>query len=246
MKAKVTGLLLALLTGTAWAQVGGLTHAEVIEQTSITDPAKAVQTAQEQWIAFSMPVAEGTRSPCCWKGQWDSFREVGCSLEEQHKSYGTSSDSPLTVNVITYARITQNEVRSLLVVGEQCPVEGDGEKVTWLGSVDSTASLNWLEAVARSDPGDSLSYSALYALAMHRSKDASERLYALAGEADGELAEEAVFAISQLPGETGTQMLLELARDQQKPREIRRQALFWLANSDDDKAVAALADLLTR
>jgi len=42
MKAKVTGLLLALLTGTAWAQVSGLTNAEVIEQTSITDPGKAV------------------------------------------------------------------------------------------------------------------------------------------------------------------------------------------------------------
>ena len=246
MKAKVTGLLLALLAGTAWAQVGGLTHAEVIEQTSITDPGKAVQTAQGQWIAFSMPVVEGTRSPCCWHGQWSNYKEVGCSLEKQHESYGTSSDSPLAENVIAYARITQNEVRSLLVVGEQCPVEGDGAKVTWLGSVDSTASLNWLEAVARSEHGDSLSYSALYALALHRSKDACKRLYTLAGEADGELAEEAVFAISQLPVETGTQMLLELARDQQKPREVRRQALFWLANSDDDKAVAALADLLTR
>jgi HEAT repeat protein len=60
------------------------------------------------------------------------------------------------------------------------------------------------------------------------------------------LAEEAVFAISQLPGETGTRMLLELAKDEQKPREVRRQALFWLANSDDENAVAALADLLTR
>ena len=246
MKAKVTGLLLALLTGTAWAQVGGLTNAEVIGQTSITDPGKAVQTAQGQWIAFSMPVVEGTRSPCCWHGQWSNFREVGCSLEKQHESYGTASDSPLTENVIAYARITQNEVRSLRVVGEQCPVEGNGATVTWLGRVNSAASLNWLEAVARSDHGDSLSFSALYALALHRSKDASERLYALAGEADGELAEEAVFAISQLPGETGTQMLLELARDQQKPREVRRQALFWLANSDDDEAVAALADLLTR
>ena len=38
----MTGLLLALLTGTAWAQVSGLTNAEVIEQTSITDPGKAV------------------------------------------------------------------------------------------------------------------------------------------------------------------------------------------------------------
>jgi hypothetical protein len=246
MKAKVTGMLLALLTGTAWAQVGGLTNAEVIEQTSITDPGKAVQTAQGQWIAFSMPVVEGTRSPCCWHGQWSNFREVGCSLEKQHESYGTSSDSPLTENVIAFARVTEGEVRSLRVVGEQCPVEGGGARVTWIGSVDSAASLNWLEAVARSSDHDSMDYSALYLMSLHASKEASERLYALAGEPDGELAEEAVFAISQLPGETGTRMLLELAKDEQKPREVRRQALFWLANSDDENAVAALADLLTR
>jgi hypothetical protein len=246
MKAKVTGMLLALLTSTAWAQVGGLTNAEVLEQTSITDPGKAVQTAQGQWIAFSMPVVEGTRSPCCWHGQWSNFREVGCSLEKQHESYGTSSDSPLTENVIAFARVTEGEVRSLRVVGEQCPVEGGGARVTWIGSVDSAASLNWLEAVARSNDHDSMDYSALYLMSLHASKEASERLYTLAGEPDGELAEEAVFAISQLPGETGTRMLLELAKDEQKPREVRRQALFWLANSDDENAVAALADLLTR
>ncbi len=246
MKAQFAGVVLALLTGTAWAQVGGLTNAEVVEKTSISDPAKAMQTAQGQWIAFSVPVVEGTRSPCCWHGQWGNFREVGCSLEKQHESYGTSSDSPLTENVIAYARVTDGEVRSLRIVGEQCPVEGDGARVTWIGSVDSTASLNWLEAVARSNDHDSMDYSALYVMSLHASKDAGERLYSLTKEPNGELAEEAVFAISQLPGDPGTQMLLELAMDAQRPREIRRQALFWLANSDDDEAVAALADLLTR
>ena len=246
MKIQLAGVMLTLVTGAAWAQVGGLTNADVIEKTSINDPAKAVQTTQGQWIAFSMPVVEGTRAPCCWHGQWSNFREVGCSLEKQHESYGTSSDSPLTENVIAFARVTEGEVRSLRVVGEQCPVEGDGARVTWIGRVDSAASLNWLEAVARSNVHDSMDYSALYLMSLHVSKEASERLYALAGEPDGELAEEAVFAISQLPGETGTRMLLELAKDEQKPREVRRQALFWLANSDDENAVAALADLLTR
>ena len=342
MKAILTGIMLALLTSAAWAQVGGLMNAEVSESTAINDPATAARTAQEQWIAFSMPVLEGTQSPCCWKGQWNRHREVGCSLEGQHESYGTRSDSPLTENVIAYARISKGEVRSLRVVGDQCPVEGGGAKVAWIGSVDNTASLNWLEAVARSDNHDSVSGSALYAMALHRSNEASEHLYTLAKEPNGDLADEAifwlgdargadgfdvlkrllaelprgdtrreinfalaqngtqaaidllsrisrtdsdpeqrgnalfwladefpelapdvlldaiaseqdedvleqaVFAISQLPDDMGTPMLLELASDNRKPHEVRRQALFWLANSDDEKAVAALADLLTR
>jgi hypothetical protein len=41
-------------------------------------------------------------------------------------------------------------------------------------------------------------------------------------------------------------MLLDLARNDRYPRAVRRQAVFWLANSDDEEAVAALAELLTR
>ena len=63
---------------------------------------------------------------------------------------------------------------------------------------------------------------------------------------DAGVAEQAVFAISQLPGESGSKMLMDLVTDSQAPREVRRQALFWLANSDDDNAVAALADLLSK
>jgi len=342
MKTISTAMMLALLSSAAWAQVGGLMNADVSERTSIMDPAQAAQTPEAGWIAFSMPVLEGSQSPCCWKGQWNNFSEVGCSLEKQHQSYGTRSDSPLTEKVIAYARISEGGVRSLRVVGEHCPVEGDGAKVTWIGDTDDTASLNWLEAVARSDPHDSVGGSALYAMAMHRSHEASERLYqlaiepgdalaeeaifwlgdargndgfdalerllaelpsgdtrrainfalaqngtqaaidllsgisrndsdpeqrgnamfwlaeefpeqapdmlmaVLANEQDEEVLEQAVFAISQLPDDIGSQMLLDLARDGQQSREVRRQALFWLANSDDENTVAALSELLAR
>jgi hypothetical protein len=341
MKLIKTGMMLALVSGTAWAQVGGLMNAEVSERTSIDDPSVAVQSAKEGWIAFSMPVLEGTRSPCCWKGKWNSQREVGCSLEGEQQSYGTRSDSPLAENVIAYARISQGEVSSLRVVGEQCPVEADGAKVTWLGNTDNAASLNWLDDVARSNHHDPAN-TALYAMALHRSDQANDHLYALAKDPNVGLAEEAifwlgenrgtdgfdalkhllaelpsgdtrreinfalaqngtpeavdllsgisrtdsdpeqrgnalfwladefpelaqdllleaiaseqnedvleqaVFAISQLPAETSRQMLLDLARNDRYPREVRRQAVFWLANSDDEEAVAALAELLTR
>jgi hypothetical protein len=341
MSVKLAGTLLALISGAAWAQVGGLMNAEVSGITSISDPAKAIHSVHEPWIAFSLPVLEGTRSPCCWKGKWNSSREVGCSLEGEHQSYGTRSDSPLTENVIAYVRINEGEVNSLRVMGEQCPMEADGAKVAWIGSVDTDAGLDWLESVARSGNNDTEG-TALYALGLHRSIEASGRLYALAKEPGGDLAgeaifwlgeargtdgfealkrlltelpdgdsrreinfaltqngtqpaidllsgisrtdrdpeqrgnalfwlaeefpdaaeelllgaiareqddevlEQAVFAISQLPADASTRMLLKLARDDQQPREVRRQALFWLANSDDDKAVAALAELLTQ
>ena len=48
------------------------------------------------------------------------------------------------------------------------------------------------------------------------------------------------------PDGDGDQLLLELAQNSQVPRAIRRQAIFWLAESDNDSSVAALTELLTR
>ena len=65
-------------------------------------------------------------------------------------------------------------------------------------------------------------------------------------EQDEDVLEQAVFAISQLPDSEGDRILLSLAKNTEVPRIVRRQALFWLANSDNDESVAALAELLTR
>lgn len=346
MKAIIAGMVLAMASAPAWGQSGGLNNADLSERTSITDPALAVRSVQDQWIAFSVPVVAGTRSPCCWKGNWanwkDGITELGCSLTQEHQSFGTQSDSPETENVIVLGKVHQGAVSGLRVVGEQCPVDGGGEQVLWIGEVESTAGLNWLETVARSDKKESVSHSALFALALYRDDEANRRLYemaltpdanyqeeaifwlgegrgdqgleslqrlltelpngdtrqqinfalaqngsktafdlltdisrtdadpeqksnalfwladefpeqardilleVIASEQDPEVLEQTVFAISQLPPEMRSQMLLDLARDTQQTKAVRRQALFWLANSDDDQAVAALTDLLTQ
>jgi len=338
MKTKVLSLALLILSGQTWAQVGELYNADVTDRTSITNPAKVMKAAEGQWLAFRLPALEDTRSPCCWKGKWNGLGEVGCSLESRHQSYGSRSDAPLAENVIVFSEVREGQVHKLRVVGESCPVDGDGTQVTWIGAVDNTAGLDWLENVARSEDND----MALYAFALHRSEDAGKRLYSLALENDHDLSEEAifwigeargeegfkllkrllaelpkgdtrrqinfalsqnntaaaaellfeisksdsdpeqrgeamfwlaeeypqraqgwllevlnneqdedvlekaVFAVAQLPDGLGDQVLLDLARDAQAPRVVRRQALFWLANSDNDSSVAALTELLTR
>ena len=338
MNAKYLATALVLFGGSVFAQVGELYDADVNEMTNISNPARAVKAANGQWLAFSMPVIEGTRSPCCWKGKWGAMGQAGCSLEPGHTSYGSRSDSPLVDEVIVYAGIRDGHVHKLRVMGEQCPVDGNAARVTWIGSVDDKAGMDWLENIAREDDSD----GALYALALHRNDAAAKRLYSLARDTDADrgseavfwlgavrgeqgfkqlehlldelphgdrrreinfalsqndsreaaqllleisksdpdreqrgealfwLAQEypqqasgwlqevianernedilakAVFAVSQLPDEDSSRMLLEIAQDKDAPREARRQALFWLAQSDDEEAVAALADLLTR
>lgn len=332
------GLALVVVSIQSYAEVGEWHDADVTEKTSVTDPAKAVSAAEGQWLAFSIPVLDGTRSPCCWKGRWNGMGEVGCSLDGKHQSYGSGSHSPLTEEVVVFNKIRNGQVQDLRVFGESCPIGTDGARITWIDGVDTDAGLDWLERAARQDEHG----AALYAFALHRSPKASKRLYALAketdsdapeeaifwlGEARGEegfellkrllaelprgdkrrqinfalsqndaaeaaellfeisksdpdpeqrgeamfwlaqeypqraqayllevidtehdedVLEQAVFAVSQLPGEKGDAMLLELAKSDQIPRTVRRQALFWLAQSDNDDSIAALTELLTR
>lgn len=338
MNNKLFAIALAVMSGSVWAQVGGLYNADISVNDRIDDPARLIEKADDQWLVFEMPVIEGTRSPCCWKGSWGAAGEAGCRLESKHMSYGSRSDSPLADKVLVYAEIEQGQVEALRVFGEQCPLDGDGAKVTLLSDVDQPAVLDWLEELANLKKGD----GAMYALALHHSDAAAKRLYTLAkesgknrrteaifwlGEARGEqgfkllerllselpkgntrreinfalamndspeaaellfkisktdedseqrgqalfwlaqeypddaedwlqevldteqdrhVIEQAIFAVSQLPGDSGSQMLLDIATDKEMSREARRQALFWLSQSDDDDAVAALADLLTR
>ncbi|MCB1009080.1 MAG: HEAT repeat domain-containing protein, partial [Acidobacteria bacterium] len=64
---------------------------------------------------------------------------------------------------------------------------------------------------------------------------------AIAGDRDPEVREQGVFALSQL--DDGARELARLLRETDDPA-LRRQALFWLGQSEDPEALAALAGIL--
>ena len=55
----------------------------------------------------------------------------------------------------------------------------------------------------------------------------------------------AVFALSQLPKDEGVPKLMEIARTNRNP-EVRKQAMFWLGQSKDPRAVKFFEEILTR
>jgi hypothetical protein len=66
----------------------------------------------------------------------------------------------------------------------------------------------------------------------------------LAQERDGDVREQAIFALSQLPGARAIAALIALVDDPGRQRGDRKQALFWLAQSDDDAAYRYLDERL--
>jgi HEAT repeat protein len=59
-----------------------------------------------------------------------------------------------------------------------------------------------------------------------------------------EVKKAAVFALSRLPKDDGVPELIEVARNNKNP-EVRRQAMFWLGQSKDPRAVKFFEDILT-
>lgn len=62
---------------------------------------------------------------------------------------------------------------------------------------------------------------------------------------DREVQKSVVFALSQRPRDEGIPILIRVARTHRDP-EVRRDAVFWLGQSNDPRAIALFEELLTK
>ncbi|HUU45237.1 MAG TPA: HEAT repeat domain-containing protein, partial [Acidobacteriota bacterium] len=62
---------------------------------------------------------------------------------------------------------------------------------------------------------------------------------------DTDVKEHAVFALSQLPRDEGVPLLINVARTNRNP-EVREQAIFWLGQSGDERALDFFEEILGR
>lgn len=96
--------------------------------------------------------------------------------------------------------------------------------------------------IARHDDDAELRGHTLFWLAQEAGERAAPMIREAARDPDGELQEEAVFALSQLD-EGADEALIEVVRGDY-PERARRQALFWLGQSGSDEALRFLDDVL--
>lgn len=114
-----------------------------------------------------------------------------------------------------------------------------------LGLSDAPAARTLLRDTARADRRSAVRGEALFWLAQDEDPQ-TETLArsALSGSQARDLREKAVFALSQLPAGRAIPALEELARDRGLDARTRRDALFWLAQQNDDEALAVFDELL--
>lgn len=108
------------------------------------------------------------------------------------------------------------------------------------------AAVDAIVEAARRDPDGHVRGQALFWLAQTASRRAQGAIRAALDD-DPELGvkKKAVFALSQLPKDEGVPLLIGVARTHAS-REVRSQAMFWLGQSGDPRALVFFEDVLRR
>ncbi|HKY03787.1 MAG TPA: HEAT repeat domain-containing protein [Blastocatellia bacterium] len=107
--------------------------------------------------------------------------------------------------------------------------------------------VDFLIKVAGSDSDREVRKQALFWLgqkAGQRSLDALSDAVS-ADDGDTEVQKQAVFAISQRPRDEAVPLLIKIARNHPK-KEVRKQAMFWLGQTGDERALEFFKEILAK
>lgn len=197
--------------------------------------------AEPVWIGWSVPGVADSRELCCWQGR---RRGGGCSLASRPDSWGNRSGTVPTgpSPLVVLAEVRSGRPRDLRLVSPECPVDGAGRRVVWLGDTEPAASLALLEPLLdRGGTDGDLADLALLAVAHHAGEGADALLERRAFDSalDREAREQAIFWSGNLRGEAGLR-LLERVLDRESDADLRRHAVFVLTLSDATGALERL------
>jgi len=114
-----------------------------------------------------------------------------------------------------------------------------------LAQRNNTRALNLLTAAAHNDRSPRIRGEALFWLAQRAGRKVAESAIndAIANDPETEVKKKAVFALTQMPSGEGVPLLIQVARTNRNP-EVRKQAMFWLGQSKDERALAFIEEVL--
>ncbi len=104
-------------------------------------------------------------------------------------------------------------------------------------------SLPFLIELAEQHKRAEIRKEALFWLVQTHNKKAVPVLQQAVNKDEYQVQKHAVFALSQLPRTEGTPLLIDIARTHANP-QIRKEAMFWLGQSDDPRAAEALINIV--
>jgi hypothetical protein len=168
------------------------------------------------WVGYSVPMAKSRRSfddnsyGACWLGGWGADGNSKTGNELLTRGSRVRLEPPAELLVL--ARIENGEIVRLRAFTADCEVDANGAAVVWFTDVKPDDSVSWLATLAKSA----------------RTANRLDRV-----------AHSAMSAIAFHEVQAADRVLVAMARDDQS-RQVRGQALFWLATRASREALSAI------
>jgi hypothetical protein len=206
------------------------------------------QSAQAQWIGYSVPQVASDREVCCAgsNGNWN--QECGiCRLESSdHGINMNSRNASLNLEtahaIAILFRAENKKFVKIRVVSAACTVDAGGLPVVWLMGVKPAESVAYLANYVRVETfneGDDrkLGHESLTALALHADESADRALESFVRPTEREeLRKQASFWLGEARGKAGLATLQQMAKSDPST-EVRAHVTFALSVSREPAAV---------
>ena len=224
----------------------------------------------DTWVNGDLVISNGRLATCGLEpGDRATRTTQGQPLVNQGPIHLEGPDS-----MIVLYRVEEKAVQRVRIFSPDCELDAGGRAVRWLDGVNPAESIALLATLvstsdrvrsgamaalamhrddvavpallklARQDANGKVRGDALFWLAQTAGrKVAGDITAAIDNDPDTDVKRRAVFALSQLPKDEGIPLLIKVARTNQNAA-VRKQAMFWLGQSKDQRALDFFAEIL--
>ena len=248
---RIVTLIVLLACAAFAADAPKLQNAKVVPGQAANLQAEVNRLKSETaWIAWSVPMVAGDHQMCCFTSYDGAAGNCGCSLGNQD-GISVSSDAAQRTqqlegprNFYVFLRTEAGQVQKVRTFGADCPIDGDGMTVHWLGDArpaDSVALLaSLLDKSEDEDRHEKVTGSAMMAIAFTDDPSAERAMDGLLAAGQPlSIRKKAAFWTAQLRGKPGVEKLIALLRNDADER-FRSDLTFDLTQSKLPEAEAEL------
>jgi len=206
------------------------------------------QSAQPQWIGYSVSQIAGDREVCCSgsNGNWN--QECGlCRLESRDHGINMNSrdasvnlEAPRAIAILF--RAENKKIMKIRLISAECTVDAGGLPFVWLTGVKPADSVAFLANYVRSEnfnDGDDrkLGRESLTAIALHADASADRGLESFVRPTEREeLRKQTAFWLGEARGKAGLAALQQMAKSDPST-EVRAHVTFALSVSREPAAL---------
>jgi HEAT repeats len=205
------------------------------------------QSAQPQWIGYTVPQVAGNREVCCGSsGSWNQGCGT-CRLEGSDHGVNMNSrdanaklEDPREIGILF--RAENHKITKIRVVSSECTLDAAGLPFVWLTGVKPTESVALLAGYVHDEAFEEhddnrMGHEALTAVALHADQSADRAMESFVRPAEREaLRKQAAFWLGETRGKAGLAALQQMAKSDPST-EVRAQVTFALSVSREPGAI---------